>query len=963
MVNKRAVSISKPKTKRIRQNKNLITEEMLYGEYNAFLKNKTYINMVGTLYDDMFAGMANRLGWMDWLSEAKNATREGLAGSLVYITKDRIGASEKEMQKELAANLIKAVGETDNLADYIDIKKIKTWNSLQKKYASTLLKTKPSVYEAQQLAKAFAPEDKKKQEQIVKNIQYFSAHDKEIEKAAKVFKVAGKTLGVADVVISAYVIQETDSELVDKLYGLVDHSSDLGKGLRLIKADQDKGFTITFVRNFINKVLIEGELASKIVDDLIIKQTLMAMSKEKIVSESISGAFGAAEAFWWGVSYLMPGKKADDVVEAWEHLANARTLSAACSNYRSAIAKNWDNGGPKTYEEMRSDYSLLIEAYKCSLVSGAEKVIDCAPSKEKKKIREDLSKYKNKIGYEKYIQSCLKNANTSYSVTQKRVESEDGMSRGVVIDEVYIPNSISEEDYIDIPDEIDGMPVVGIGNGVFMRRTDITAVTLPEALLTIDSDGFNECTSLDTVYFGSNIQRIGDRAFRGCKSLENIDIPDSTNEIGLKALDTGIETTIEGAKGLEADKYADENNLLFVERGRKPVSIEVIEGPNKTQYRVDESVDKTGIKIKATYADGTEEIITEGIAVWHDSFVPGSNSITIAYGDCTSSADVTVTEENCQYTIFYVDEYGEEIAEEDKGTAAGGSTVVTRAKSIEGYRPYETTQELTIGADNRISFVYFKDSDNDISNAKIQIGDSFQYSGRQIKPNVRITLGNSALEEGTDYELYFGDNVKDNGYVIIEGKGDYEGIIIKDFNIVSSNDKHVRSISLSAKPSVNISAGKKVTITAIIAPNNAANKNVSWTSSNGKYATVNAKGVVTTKKAGKGKSVVITATAKDGSGVKSRIKINLKKGVVKKISVKGKKTVKAGKSTKVKSTVRATKGANKKVMWTSSNSKYATVNAKGVVKTKKTAKGKTVKITAIATDGSGKKASIRIKIK
>ena len=75
------------------------------------------------------------------------------------------------------------------------------------------------------------------------------------------------------------------------------------------------------------------------------------------------------------------------------------------------------------------------------------------------------------------------------------------------------------------------------------------------------------------------------------------------------------------------------------------------------------------------------------------------------------------------------------------------------------------------------------------------------------------------------------------------------------------------------------------------------------------------------------------------------------------------KTVKAGKSLKLKANVTATKKANKKLQWTSSNTKYATVNAKGVVKTKKTAKRKTIKITAMATDGSGKKATFKIKVK
>lgn len=53
----------------------------------------------------------------------------------------------------------------------------------------------------------------------------------------------------------------------------------------------------------------------------------------------------------------------------------------------------------------------------------------------------------------------------------------------------------------------------------------------------------------------------------------------------------------------------------------------------------------------------------------------------------------------------------------------------------------------------------------------------------------------------------------------------------------------------------------------------------------------------------------------------------------------------------------------KLLTWKSSNKKVAIVNSKGVVKAYKKGKGKTVKITAMATDGSGKKAAIKIKIK
>lgn len=75
------------------------------------------------------------------------------------------------------------------------------------------------------------------------------------------------------------------------------------------------------------------------------------------------------------------------------------------------------------------------------------------------------------------------------------------------------------------------------------------------------------------------------------------------------------------------------------------------------------------------------------------------------------------------------------------------------------------------------------------------------------------------------------------------------------------------------------------------------------------------------------------------------------------------KKVKAGKKLKLTAVVRPKNASNRKIKWSSGNKKYATVTSKGVVKTKKAGKGKTVKITAKAKDGSGKKATIRIKIR
>ena len=168
------------------------------------------------------------------------------------------------------------------------------------------------------------------------------------------------------------------------------------------------------------------------------------------------------------------------------------------------------------------------------------------------------------------------------------------------------------------------------------------------------------------------------------------------------------------------------------------------------------------------------------------------------------------------------------------------------------------------------------------------------------------------------------------------------------------------SVTASAR---NIAAGKKVQLKAAVAPSKATNKAVTWKSSNTKVATVSSKGVVTFSKKAGGKKVTITATAKDGSKKYGKITLTCMKGSVKKITLSGVKTLKAGKTTKVKAKVTTMNGkANKTLTWTSSNTKIATVDKTGKVKAVKGKKG-TVTITARATDGSGKKATIKIKVR
>ena len=122
--------------------------------------------------------------------------------------------------------------------------------------------------------------------------------------------------------------------------------------------------------------------------------------------------------------------------------------------------------------------------------------------------------------------------------------------------------------YIEIPSELGGYPVTGLGDYSFAVNADpdrhypgnplcrnIHSVTIPQNVKSIGYKAFYECDGLEsltikdaatsigswafaecplttTLELGENITTIGDYAFRSCSSLTNVTIPQSVTSIG-----------------------------------------------------------------------------------------------------------------------------------------------------------------------------------------------------------------------------------------------------------------------------------------------------------------------------------------------------------------------------------------------------------------------------------------------
>ncbi len=104
----------------------------------------------------------------------------------------------------------------------------------------------------------------------------------------------------------------------------------------------------------------------------------------------------------------------------------------------------------------------------------------------------------------------------------------------------------------------DGINLLTLGWRAFYNAGNITEITLPESLISIDYYAFAGCKNLTTVNFAENnkIKGIYEGAFFGCQRLENITIPDSIVEIseyafyGCMSLDQLPVSENSGIKGI-----------------------------------------------------------------------------------------------------------------------------------------------------------------------------------------------------------------------------------------------------------------------------------------------------------------------------------------------------------------------------------------------------------------------------
>ena len=246
------------------------------------------------------------------------------------------------------------------------------------------------------------------------------------------------------------------------------------------------------------------------------------------------------------------------------------------------------------------------------------------------------------------------------------------------------------------------------------------------------------------------------------------------------------------------------------------------------------------------------------------------------------------------------------------------------------------------------------------SNTKGQLGNGTNKNSSTFSKAIMDDVRSVSLGEG------FGGCINDDGKLYCWGDNTYGqvgngagGANIKPQTVIKDGlckaTVQVKSIALD-KTDVTLAPNKTVSLTATVAPDNASDKNVTWTSSNTAVATVSSSGVV---KAVKNGTAVITA--KTANGLTAQCNVTVASTVSSFSVTPGKsKTLNIDGSFTFKSKIYPANAADKTLLFSSSDESVAVVDENGTVTA--VAPG-TAKITVTAKSNTAKTRTVTIKVR
>ena len=370
----------------------------------------------------------------------------------------------------------------------------------------------------------------------------------------------------------------------------------------------------------------------------------------------------------------------------------------------------------------------------------------------------------------------------------------------------------SEYRWDNIVTVVVGEGITSIGDYAFHTCSRLTSIEIPDSVTSIGDSAFDNCHRLTSIEIPNGVTSIEDSAFFACSGLTSIEIPDSVTYIG--------DYAFASCRGLTSIEIPDSVTCIGIYTFGWCESLTSIEIPDSVthieSYAFQSCYALTSIEIPSSVC-----YIASG-----------------AFGNCISLTSIRVDEKNLNYRsvddVLYDKEQTSLIC--CPGSKTGAYTIsssVTHIKSC-----------AFMGCSGLTS---------------IEIPDSVTSIGS-------YTFG--WCESLTSIEIP--DSVTSIGYDAFSGCGSltiygYEGSYAETYANANNIPFDYISIPVTEislnKSSATLNVGANEILTVTISPDNATNKDVTWTSSDSSVATVDSNGLVTAVAPG---SATITVATVDG---------------------------------------------------------------------------------------------------
>lgn len=369
---------------------------------------------------------------------------------------------------------------------------------------------------------------------------------------------------------------------------------------------------------------------------------------------------------------------------------------------------------------------------------------------------------------------------------------------------------------MDLPDGL-----TAVEDSVFFGCSSLTDVEIPDTITEIGDSAFNGCTVLPEIELPENLDAVGDQAFAGCAAMEEVVIPDGIEDYGAGIFaNCSALTSVELPEDIEHIPDAMFSGCTAMETIEIPDSVEVI---GSSAFRNCMALDDVEL------SDNISLISSD------------------AFNGCSAMENIVIPSSVTEVGDFAFSESGLKTVELNEGLTTIGTGAFAFCEELEGIAVPASVTLIDDGAFMGCSAL----TDVELLESSLEIGDDAFFGCSSLTnlqlPESIVSLGENAFE-----------GCADSFTVVCFSTSSVYDQVLDTCDRVDSIYP-VSGVSLN-KSTAAVYAGDTVQLQAIVAPANATDQSVVWTTNHPEIATVDENGLVSTTKGG---TVVITAMTND----------------------------------------------------------------------------------------------------